>query len=84
MQRNSAILMLFGTGHVGASEAAGKPDLAALCPCLQRILNCGFHGPTERLAIFELTGNILSDNLRIGIDFLDLFNLDLQFFCVIF
>jgi len=77
VERNASFLVLFGTGHLGAAEASGKPDLHALgIALLDRVADGLLHGLPEGTAGEQLAGDVRRDQLRVAVgipDFLDLY-----------
>src|SRR5690606_41580039 len=66
MQRHAAFAVPFGPCDVGAAEATAHIDADALGAHAHRRLHGALHGPAERHAAFELLGDALGDERRIG------------------
>src|SRR5690606_23418848 len=67
MKRNAAFAIPFGTRDVGTAKATTNVDADALGPHAHRRLHGALHGAAERHTAFELLGNALGDERRIGL-----------------
>ncbi len=78
MQRHAAVGVAFGTGHLGAAEAAGHLDLHALGSRAHRARQGPLHRASEGDPVLQLLGDRLGHELRVELGPLDLEDVDLD------
>jgi hypothetical protein len=78
VEGDAAVLVLLGARHVGASQAAGDADLAALGPALDGVRDGHLDRLAEGPAVLELPRDVLGDDLGVRIGLLDFLDLDLD------
>src|SRR5690606_4259976 len=76
LQRHAAVGVPLGARLLGAAEAAGAADLDALGARLHGALHRLLHGAAEREAAFELLGDALRDERRVGVRVRHLLHVD--------
>src|SRR4029453_12744609 len=72
VQRDPALAVELGAGHLGAAEAARALHPDALGPALHGRVDGPAHGPPERHPAGQLLGHALGDQLGVGLGALDL------------
>jgi hypothetical protein len=72
VQRDAALAVPLGAGHLGPAQAAGALDLDALGPALHGGVHGPAHGPPERHPAGQLLGHTLRHELGVDLGALDL------------